>query len=106
MSALWKTSNLYIVNVADHHSPLNILPSLFLEMYSAIVPAWQAIPRSLAMLMFGPPRARPSLPLALQDGPPVVRPRQESPLGGAGGKMLVVAGGEQDVLPRRFGLHA
>lgn len=47
-----------------------------------------------------------SLPLAVQDGPPVVRPGQESPLGRAGGLMLVVAGGEQDVLPRWLGLHS
>lgn len=48
----------------------------------------------------------PSLPFAVQDSPPVVRPRLESSLGGAGGKVLVVTGGEQDVLPCWFGLHA
>lgn len=48
----------------------------------------------------------PSLPFAVQDRPPVVRPGQEPSLGGADGKVLVVAGGEEDVLPRRFGLHA
>lgn len=47
-----------------------------------------------------------SLPFAVQHGPPVVRPGKESSLGGANRKVLVVAGGEQDVLPRRFGLHA
>lgn len=46
-----------------------------------------------------------SLPFAVQDGPPVVRPRRQASLRGADGKVLVVAGGEQDVLPRRFGLH-
>lgn len=49
---------------------------------------------------------RSSLPLAVQDGPPVVRPRQEASLGGADGQVLVVAGGEEDVLPRWVGLHA
>lgn len=48
----------------------------------------------------------PSLPFAVQDSPPVVRPRLESSLGGAGGQVLVVTGGEQDVLPCWFGLHA
>lgn len=47
----------------------------------------------------------PSLPFVAQDGPPVVRPRMEPSLGGAGGKVLVVAGCEQDVLPRWLGLH-
>lgn len=46
-----------------------------------------------------------SLPFAVQDSPPVVRPRLESSLGWAGGEVLVVAGGEQDVLPCWFSFH-
>lgn len=46
-----------------------------------------------------------SLPFAVQDGPPVVRPGQESSLGGADAQVFVVAGGEEDVLPRWFGFH-
>lgn len=54
----------------------------------------------------GPPCSPPSLPPAVQDVPPVVRPGLQPPLGRAGGDVLVVAGGEQDVLPWRIGLHS
>lgn len=51
-----------------------------------------------------PPPA--SLPLAVQDGPPVVGPGLQPSLRRAAGDVLVVAGGEQDMLPCRIGLHA
>ena len=47
-----------------------------------------------------------SLPLAVQDFLPIVRPGEEAALGGAQGMVLVVAGGEQDVFPHRPRLHA
>lgn len=47
-----------------------------------------------------------SVPLAVQDSLPVVRPGLESSLRGSQGQMFVVAGSEQDVLPVWFGLHA
>lgn len=93
-----------VVNLADH-SPLSILPSNFSETNSAIDPSKPRHPR-VRWWRWALGWGGPSLPFAVQDSPPVVRPRLESSLGGAGGKVLVVTGGEQDVLPCWFGLHA
>lgn len=45
------------------------------------------------------------LTLALQHSPPVVVPGQKASLGQVWWQVLVVAGSEQDMLPRRIGLH-